>query len=127
MSGAKGNPREWLQTGVKVPLSHQLLWGSGSVTKHPPTVSGPFRYRFNRVQVRVFDLNTGKEEQYSHNRSNWETTTSCNDLKECLADTGNPEFRDLKRFLQTKRAGLLLLRHIPAGESYWWTARMSST
>jgi hypothetical protein len=36
--------------------------------------------------------------------------------------TGNPEFRDLKRFLQTKRAGLLLLRHIPAGESYWWTA-----
>jgi hypothetical protein len=122
VSGAKGNPREWLQSGVKVSLSHQLLWGSGSVTKHPPAVSGPYRHRFKRVQIRVFDLNTGKEEQYSHNRSNWETTTSCNDLKKCLADTGNPEFRDLKRFLQAKRAGLLLLRHIPAGESYWWTA-----
>jgi hypothetical protein len=121
VSGAKGNPREWLQSGVTVPLSHQLLWGSGSVTKHPPIVAGPYRHRFKRVQVRVFDLNTGKEEQYSHNGSKWMENTSCNDLKKCLADTKNSEFRDLKRFLQSKRAGLLLLRHIPVGVSYWWT------
>jgi hypothetical protein len=124
IAGAKGNPRAWLQSEVKVPLSNQLLWGSSSVTKHPPLGGGVFKHRFKRVQVRVFDLNTGKEEQFGQGQGNssWETTTSCNDLKKCLGDTSNSEFRDLKRFLQGKRAGLLLLRHLAPGEHYWYGA-----
>lgn len=106
---SKGNPRAWLQAQVQVPISSPIVWGSGSVVKSLG-ING------EGIHVRIFDLATGKEEQYNYGRSHWFVGTPCSaSLKSCV--TNHPDLQD---FLRPKTGGLMLLRYLAPGESYYW-------
>jgi hypothetical protein len=108
VQGWSGTPRAWLQSQVQVPLRHQLLWGSGSLRKwfSAPTSSWV-------MEVTIFDLATGRREQHIYDHPRYD--------HDCL----NPQCSTqqdpaLASFLRSKIGGLMLLRYLAPGESYWW-------
>jgi hypothetical protein len=106
LEGAAGNPRAWLQAQISVSLAHQLWWVSHSVT----TQRAGIKSAVCTVKVTVFDLATGRLEQHGYGNSAYsERVPDCrlNDSKST-------------RFLESKSGGLLLLRYLAPGESYWW-------
>lgn len=109
VAGVTG-PRAWLQAQVNVNLAHQLVWASGAVR-----IENGFA--FNGIGVRIFDLATGKEEQHGYGNSSWFVRVLCRrgDLSKCVS-----EHRQVQDFLRTKSGGMLLLRYLAPGESYWW-------
>ena len=109
LKDSTGDPRAWLQARVEVPISSPIVWASDSVVKRLG-INGEGLY------VRIFDLATGKEEQYNYGHSFWFTGTPCGaSLKSCVATRP-----DLQDFLRPKTGGLLLLRYLAPGESYYW-------
>lgn len=111
----KDNPRAWLQAQVRVRLSHQLVWAHGSV-RDSTTVGAGGVHR--TLEVRIFDLATGREEQHGYGNSLWVNVTQCGNYSSCVGLSNlTPAAR---RFLASKSGGLLLLRYLAPGESYWW-------
>ncbi len=101
VDGASGDPRAWLQAQVGVNLSHQLLW-----------VSDPFRRGSQkgrcRLQITIFDLLTAKLVDWRfHAASGF---VGC--------DLNNAGTRETLR--STYYGGMLALRYLAPGESYWW-------
>ncbi len=106
LDGWTGNPRSWLQSQIEVSLAHQLWWVSNSVTTQRVGIkSGTCN-----VRVTVFDLATGKLEQHGYGNSPFSER-----VPGCRLNDPAPA-----RFLESKSGGLLLLRYLAPGESYYW-------
>ena len=101
LRGWTGNPRTWLQAQIQVRLSHQLVWTSN-------TFQGSCQYT-----ITIFDLNTAKLEQYLYGGQG-ATFGGCDVNKHYMVTRE-------KEFLRRKTGGLLMLRYLAPGESYWWT------
>jgi hypothetical protein len=108
VDGATDNPRAWLQDQVEVPLKHQLLWTSDMFQPSPVWRSG------QGIDVTIFDLQTGRREGYFYDRQD----------PKCPGTTsGSCDWKyspDVQVFLRSKAGGLMLLRYLAPGESYWW-------
>lgn len=106
LNGWTGNPRTWLQAQIHVSLAHQLWWVSNSVTTQRVGIkSGTCT-----VRVTVFDLATGKLEQHGYGNSAYSEQ-----VPGCRLNDPRPA-----HFLESKSGGLLLLRYLAPGESYYW-------
>jgi hypothetical protein len=104
-------PRAWLQGQVEVPLRHDLLWAYDSL--HVLNITFGARTGCY-IQVFVFDLTTGSMEQHrSPNDPRFEYDWNCTRDKR----SQSPPTKD---FLRSKSGGLMLLRYLAPGESYWW-------
>jgi hypothetical protein len=109
LEGASGTPLTWLRSKVEVPLNHQLIWTSN--WRKPATFG-----EGESFGVTIFDLNTGKVEQDRYG-GNTPWRYPCKPGDYYCTPARNPGLRD---FLKSKSGGLLLLRYLAPGESYWW-------
>jgi hypothetical protein len=106
-------PRAWLQSQVEVPLRHQLWWASDSLHRSPAG-NGEFD-----LVVTVFDMRTGREERYQYGDEHAVIGLLCDAQYRCGLQ--NPSWAPrVREFLESKLAGLTLLRYRAPGESYWW-------
>jgi hypothetical protein len=100
VDGASGEPRAWLQAQVRVHLSHQLLWASD-----------PFRRGIKnghcRLQITIFDLLTAKLVDWRYH--------AASGFVGCDLNAGTRE-----ALRSTYYGGMLALRYLAPGESYWW-------
>lgn len=108
LEGASGQPRQWLQDQITVPIRHQLLWASDSLHRRP-VGNGDYE-----LLVTIFDLATGRDERHAYGNSH-AAESWCDIGRRCGLQ--NPRLRD---FLSQKTGGLMLLRYLASGESYWW-------
>jgi transcriptional regulator with XRE-family HTH domain len=105
--GATGDPRAWLQRQVEVRLNNRWVWGSEGISFVRQKIS--FGIGFCNVTVEVFDLE--KDEVQTRG------TESGDGNVDCSSASIPPKAREL---LRRNEAGLLLLRYLAPGESYYW-------
>jgi hypothetical protein len=110
LDGASGEPRTWLQDQVKVPLRHRRVWASDSLY-FAESVTSTF------IRVHIFDLDNGQPARHDFGNTPWEF--------DCRGSNAGPRkcYKDVPeavRFLRSKTGGLMLLRYLAPGESYWW-------
>jgi hypothetical protein len=85
-----------------VRLSHQLVWTSNTFQE------------FCQYTIKIFDLNTAKLEKYLYGGEG-------SGFGGCDVNRHYMITRE-KEFLRRKTGGLLMLRYLAPGESYWWTS-----
>jgi hypothetical protein len=108
LKGAAGNPWTWLSNQLPVRPADQLIWDSSSIQRRP----------IDDIQVTIFDLSTGKQEQYLYRGSRWiAPAPQCFQQVYPACVFRHPR---LSNFMYSKSGGLLLLRHLKPGETYWW-------
>jgi hypothetical protein len=109
LRGATGDRRAWLQRQVEVPLNQRLVWGSEGIrVKQHITAPGARVYTpYCTLSVDIFDLDKDEVESPEEIERNGE----CSSLV-----LTNPDFRQRLG----RSGGLLLLRYLAPGESYYW-------
>jgi len=93
--------RAWLQPQIAVHLSDPLVWVSDPFVR----TTSPHNCQ---IFIQIFNLRTAKYENYSGGRY-VQTSPTCN-----LQDPAT------RRFLASMHGGVLFLRYLAPGESYWW-------
>jgi hypothetical protein len=109
LKGATGDPRVWLQGQVKVPLDHQLVWGSEGITTRTGFSTSPHSSPPCEVRVDIFNLDTDAVQPAG--------STESGPKYNCRTAFTDPK---IQNFLRSKSGGLLLLRYLAPSERYYW-------